>query len=106
MAIICFMLSMPSNNSWNGKWTGDDVFYARTRIVTNKEKAKEILNDGSFSYNFGDGWRARVDVKRVTSAERKKIDKNTKGFCGYEWMIDSIIQHGDIYAEPPTRATA
>lgn len=28
MAIICFMLSMPSNNSWNGKWTGDGTKYS------------------------------------------------------------------------------
>lgn len=106
MTILCFQLSMPSNNSWNGKWTGDDVFYARTRTVTERKKADQIAEKGYFSYNFGDGWRARVDVRKITAAQRKKIDKNTKGFCGYEWMIDSILKWGDIYAEPPAAAAA
>jgi len=91
---------MPSNNSWNGKWTGDSTFYARTRSLS-KDKAAAVLKNGHYSYNFGDGWRARIDVKSVTSAERKAIDKNTKGFCGYDWMINSIIKHGDIYADEP-----
>ena len=106
MTILCFMLSMPSNNSWNGKWTGDGVFYAKTRMVSEQYKAKLIAATGYYSYNFGDGWRAVVEVKKITAAERKKIDKNTKGFCGYEWMIDSIIRWGDIYAKPPVTKTA
>lgn len=96
MTILCFQLSMPNNNSWNGKWTGDSVFYARTRTFSKKANAQQILDKGYFSYNFGDGWRTAIDVTKVTSAQAKKINKNTKGFCGYEWMIDSIIQHGDI----------
>ncbi len=109
MATLCFQLSMPSNNSWNRKWTGDDVFYARTRSFNtkgSKVKAEAILAKGYYSYSFGDGWVAAVAVKQVSSAEKRKIDKKTKGFCGYEWMIDSIIQHGAIYADAPARATA
>lgn len=94
--IICFQLSMPSNNSWNGKWSGDGVFYARTRAVRDKERAKNIIKEGYFSYSFGDGWRACIDVREVSASQRRQIDKNTKGFCGYDWMIDSIIQYGDI----------
>jgi hypothetical protein len=89
---------MPNSGSWNGKWTGDGNFYARCRTVSPK-LSKVVLNDQesrSFYYNFGDGWGANVEVKKVTSAEKKKIEKNSKGFCGYEWMIDSIIQYDTI----------
>lgn len=108
MTTICFELSMPSNNSWNGKWTGDGVFYARTRTFSTKagkEKASAILAREYYTYSFGDGWVAGISVKQVTSAEKRKIDKQTKGFCGYDWMIDSIIDHGAIYAKPPAKAT-
>lgn len=105
MTYICFQLSMPNNNNWNGKWTGDGVFYARTRKCTMK-KAAEILANGSYFYNFGDGWGARVSVKEVTGKDKRKIDKNTKGFCGYAWMIDSIVYYGGIYVRPLVRATA
>ena len=93
MAIFAFELSMPGNNSWNGKWTGEDNFYARTRTVSEKDAAalKEY-----YSYSFGDGWRAAVKVRRVDGRSAAKIRKKSKGFCGYEWMIDSILQHGDI----------
>ena len=103
MTILCFQLSMPNNNSWNGKWTGDGVFYAKTRTVSEREKANKIAEKGYYSHSFGDGWRAVVHVRKITAAERKKIDKNTRGFCGYEWMIDSIIKWGEIYAEEPER---
>lgn len=95
---LCFTLSMPRNNSWNGKWTGDEKFYARTREFTEK-KAAQIISGGSYGYNFGDGWYARIDVKEISGEEKRKIDKKTSGFCGYEWMIDSIVYNGDIRIE-------
>jgi hypothetical protein len=103
MSIICFELSMPSNNSWNGKWTGDGVFYARTRSFNtkaSKEKAAAILAEEYFTYRFGDGWVARLSVREVTATEKRKIDRKTKGFCGYDWMIDSILRDGEILATP------
>ena len=93
MAVFAFTLSMPSNNAWNGKWTGDGDFYAKTRTVS--EKAADSLKD-YYSYDFGDGWRAAVEVKRVDSRTAAKIRKKSSGFCGYDWMIDSILQHGEI----------
>lgn len=105
MTYICFQLTMPGNNSWNGKWTGDDKFYARTRKFTPK-RAAQILEKGSYGYNFGDGWYASVSVKEITGAEKRQIDKNTKGFCGYEWMIDSIVYYQGIYTSPPEKKTA
>ena len=48
---------------------------------------------------FGDdGWGANVNVKIVDSKEAAKVRKKTKGFCGYDWMIDSIIERQEIKA--------
>lgn len=93
---LIFILTMPNNNSWNGKWSGAGNLYALIRPVT-KKKA-EALNGKTFSYNFGDGWRASVQV----FAPRDRIDttqtrRNSKGFCGYDWMVDSILRDGAIY---------
>lgn len=90
---VSFELSMPNNNSWNGKWTGDGECYCVVRTL------KEPPKLGRYSYNFGDGWRAAIDVREVTSSAAKSLKKKSKGFCGYEWMIDSIIRHGDIRTE-------
>jgi len=79
MTYICFQLTMPRNNSWNGKWTGGEKFYARTRKFTPK-RAAEILSKDSYGYNFGDGWYADVSVKEITGIEKRKIDKKTSGF--------------------------
>lgn len=100
--ILSFELSMPSNNSWNGKWTGEENFYAVTRTYTGKaqqEKAEEILEKGSFYYDFGDGWCACVSVRCVDVKEARRINKKTRGFCGYDWMIRSINDHLDIRAD-------
>lgn len=91
--LVCFSLSMPNIGSWNGEWTGQGKLYARVRRISNKNNLRD---ESSFRYNFGDGWSACVSVKFVDSKEAAKIRRKTFGFCGYEWMIDSIIKHGEI----------
>ena len=96
---LCFKLSMPGNNSWNGRWSGDGRFYALVRKFTSaKEKAKAILTLAvkSYGYDFGDGWYARIDVSEVTAQEARAVRVKSVGFAGYEWMVDSILRHGRI----------
>lgn len=93
---IIFILSMPGNNSWNGRWSGDGKVYAIKRKVSTKKY--DSLPDGtSFGYNFGDGWYASVKCRKLDTAESRRVMKASQGFCGYEWMVDSVIQEGKIY---------
>ena len=102
--LLAFELTMPNVGSWNGKWTGAERLYVRIFNFTQrygssktaKEKAKSILEGGSYYYNFGDGWGANVSVREVKSREATKLKTKSVGFCGYEWMIDSILQYGKI----------
>ena len=108
--ILAFKLSMPSNNSWNGKWTGQDKFYVKVRSFQGKrriERAEKILNRetplgghperrGYYSYGFGDGWRAGVDVHIIDKSEAARLRRQSDGFCGYDWMVDSIIENLEI----------
>lgn len=92
--LVCFSLSMPNVGSWNGKWTGEGKIYARVFKVSKKN---DKIKDGDyFRYNFGDGWSAGVSIKFVDGNEAVKIRRKTSGFCNYEWMIKSIIEHGEI----------
>lgn len=102
--LISFELSMPSNNAWNYRWIGQDDLYAVVKSFRKMPEAdgKPIVG-GRFSYNFGDGLVAAVTVREVTSSAAARIRKQSKGFCGYNWMIDSILSWGAIYAEPPKR---
>ncbi len=96
---IAFILTMPNNNAWNGKWTGEGNLYAKVENFRGKKadvKAQEILKEKSFYYNFGDGWGASVEVKEVDQKEVRQIRKHSKGFCGYDWMIQEIKDHGKI----------
>ena len=105
---VSFELSMPSNNSWNGKWSGEDRRYVRVLNVGTSKKARakwqQIIDTGYFSYAFGDGWRAAVSVREVSGTEVRKLRKISAGFCGYDWIIDSIRFDGDIYG--PNRKKA
>jgi hypothetical protein len=94
--ILSFELTMPNVGSWNGKWSGADRKYYRTKSLT--EKLAAPLIGKSFYYNFGDGWGASVSVEAIDGKEKRRRDKVTNGFCGYEWMIESILDHGAIYA--------
>jgi len=98
--ILQFILSMPNNNSWNGKWSGESNFYAivhnfgRSKIRTTK--AVEILKKEYYHYSFGDGWAAGITITEINAKEAVKIRRKSGGFCGYSWMVDSIIDHGEI----------
>ena len=110
MRVICFELTMPRRNTWNGRWSGEEKTYTRTRRFNSTKKAGElvtrILAQGSYYYDFGDGWAASVRVREVTPQEARKIDKASGGFWGYEWMIDSIINDGKIIADHQRKAVA
>lgn len=98
--ILSFTLSMPNKGSWNGKWSGEKSYYAKVINFGRSKKAikhaTEILNQRSFHYNFGDGWSASIKVAEVTAREAADIRHKSRGFYGYDWMIESIRYNGCI----------
>lgn len=88
---VIFELSMPSNNSWNGKWSGEGSTYTVAKTLPAK-KFDELKP--RYTYSFGDGWVAAVRVREPSPRE-----KATNRFCGYEWMIDSILKRNAITAD-------
>lgn len=83
-----FILSMPRNNSWNGKWSGEGNNYSVAKRLTAK-KAAQL--ESYYYYSFGDGWAAGVTIRPA-----KPREKVSGKFCGYEWMIESILLNGEI----------
>lgn len=66
-------------------------------------KKQCLLIETSSPYFYsGDGFTARVDARVVIdNKELSKIRKEISGiicngFCGNDWMVDSIIQKGQI----------
>ncbi len=35
-------------------------------------------------------------MREVDGKEARRVRKESKGFCGYDWMVDEIRQHGRI----------
>ena len=96
MSMIVFELTMPNVGSWNGKWTGADQRYIRTR--DERTVPKELWGK-DFFYHWSDGWTACVSVSRMKSSEAVKLERKSAGFCGYDWMIKSLIADGYIHPE-------
>jgi hypothetical protein len=88
MQRFIFELSMPSNNAWNKKWSGESNTYTIAKKVT--EKRAKMLGD-YYSYAFGDGWVAGVTVRKA-----KQREKATNKFCGYDWMVNEILWYNEI----------
>lgn len=89
--MIVFQLTMPHAGSWNGKWTGDGRVYAKTR--PNREVPPEVIGK-EFHYRWDDGWEACITVTKMDAKDAAKIMRQSAGFFGYDWMIDSIIRIG------------
>lgn len=51
------------------------------------------------NFDFGDGWGANVRAEIINGAGATKRRKNSKGFAGYDWMVQSIIFYGEITTE-------
>lgn len=100
---IVFTLTMPGCGSWNGKWSGEGKLYAEVRKLgggkKSKERADKIIADSPYRYSWSDGWAASIEAKEVSGPELRRINKTKKGFCGYEWMVDSILARGKILAD-------
>ena len=93
---VVFSLTMPKNNAWNNKWSGDNETHA---IILDKNKipnVDKLIKTSSFSYDFGDGWIAEIKVSLINNYEASLIKKNNQGFFGYDWMVQSIISNGEI----------
>ena len=91
--MIVFELSMPGRASWNGKWSGEGRPYIRVR--DERTVPKELWNR-DFFYRWEDGWEACVSVTKVSSTDARRLEKKSVGFCGYDWMIASLIKYGRI----------
>lgn len=91
--MIVFELTMPHCGSWNGRWSQEHKLHVRTK--DEREVPKEYW-DKDFYYRWDDGWTACVSVKRMPAKEARKLERNSDGFCGYDWMIRSICKNGVI----------
>lgn len=102
MKRIEFRLSMPGNNAWNGRWSGEGRNYTKIRKLSDKRAAAMLgeKSEDSWGYAFGDGWFASVSARIVPKGERLK---KSDGFYGYEWMVDSIVWHGEILTQDQQR---
>ena len=94
MTLVAFTLSMPGRSSWDGRWSGEGRLYVIVRRV------KTVTNDllGYHSYAWQDGWCASIEASIVDSKEAAKLRKRSAGFCGYDWMVDSLLMDGRILA--------
>ena len=97
--MIVFELTMPHVGSWNGKWTGADRLYIRTKREC--EVPKDLYGK-DFHYRWEDGWGACVSVRKMDARESRKLERKSDGFCGYDWMIRSLIKDGYIHTEEET----
>ena len=94
--MIVFELTMPHRGSWNGKWSGDIQRHIRVKY---ERSVPKDLWDRDFYYRWDDGWEARISVRKMSASDAHKLDKKSLGFCGYDWMISSIIKDGYIHTQ-------
>lgn len=95
--ILCFELTMPNRGSWNGRWSGERDVHIITKTDRQIGKKRiEELDGRSFYYSWDDGWGALVSCRVIDAAESRRLKKRNRGFCGYDWMVSSIIANDQI----------
>ncbi len=95
--ILCFELTMPNRGSWNSRWSGEDDVHVITKTDRQIGKKKIAELDGKhFHYRWDDGWTAMISCRAIDAAEARRLRKRNRGFCGYDWMVGSILTYGEI----------
>ena len=89
---IEFRLGMPGVASWNGKWSGEGRNYVIFRTLP-VDRVGELEIPNSWFHRWEDGWCASVAARVMNPGERRS---KSHGFCGYDWMVESIIRYGEI----------
>ncbi len=101
MSTLIFTLTMPGRSSWNGRWSGEDNLYAIVKTFGKSKAAQakvdSILKQRHFSHSWSDSWRASIEVTFADAKEARHARKKSKGFCGYDWMVANILDHGSTY---------
>lgn len=92
--MIVFELTMPHKGSWNNKWSSEHRRHIRLR---REYEVPKTCVGKDFYYRWDDGWEACVSVSKVPYDDATKLNKQSSGFCGYDWMIASIIHDGYIH---------
>ena len=91
--VVVFALTMPGIGSWNGRWSGEGRYYAR---VKRNNEVPAAVKGQEFRYRWDEGWEACITVRKVDAREAAKLRSRSDGFLRYDWMIESIIKHGEI----------
>ena len=93
--MIVFELTFPNRGSWNDKWSGEND---RHIIVKKDSQVPKDRIGKTYSYDFGDGWVASVSIIKLNGNDKeyRQLKKKNAGFCGYDWMVDSIIVYDEI----------
>lgn len=95
---LAFILTMPNKGSWNGQWSGEGDLYAKVVNLGRSNKGDalgaRILAGQPYRHSWDDGWSASIKVGEIDAREARQLRKATKGFCGYDWMIDNIQTYG------------
>lgn len=91
---------MPCVTSCNGKWSGEGNNYviyrpSNLRTIRRLGLLSETNDpiDASWDHRFSNGWVACVTGKLLRRNEKKQ---KSDGFSGYDWMVTSILQWGEI----------
>lgn len=99
--IAAFTLSMPGVGSWDGKWSRSGDCHVIVRALSAEQAARAFNRtgeaDGYHHYSWPDGWAAGVTVRAVDRNEARRLRRKTDGFCGYGWMVQSIVECGEIH---------
>lgn len=95
--IVVFELTMPNRGSYNGRWSQENDKHLIFKYYTPKqfESVKDKII-GDFYYRWDDGWTACVSSKVIDGVESRRLHRLNRNFCGYDWMVDSILEYGTI----------
>ena len=95
--ILCFELSMPNRGSWDGRWSEENDVHVITKTdrQIGKKRIQE-LDGKSYFYRWDDGWCASVSCRIIDAKESARLRRRNRGFCGYDWMVRSIIADDKI----------
>lgn len=92
--LIAYELHMqPSSTTPHPSRSWREKRYIIVRRYGKKAATPELR---TYWFSWSDGWSCWIKAREVDSAEARRLRRASAGFAGYDWMVTSIEQHGQI----------
>jgi len=100
-----FQLSFKASPDVSQRFSVNPTVYQAVRVVRSPKQISQLIRKPTYHHWISNNTAAKIEVRPLTDPYEIRKTKKNANFGHYLWMIDSILERGQI-VDAPLRGTA